>query len=144
MGKKKRKDLTPDEIVAWAKSVAGMKQKDIATQADVNIRTVQSWLKKVRGFIGDNFDIKDYRTPLYGLYPLAVKSLINNLNNDDVQTTIAVLKGLNILTEKYEHEHKDISQRSSADLVRELFELGIDTTAINEGESELPGTKIPS
>lgn len=58
--------------------------------------------KRVKAFIGDGFDVNELRLPLLGLLPLAVDSLVANLKEHDVQTTLAYLKGMGIFLDKNE------------------------------------------
>ena len=124
MSRTKPQELSPEEIVAWAQHVSGIKQYEIARSINVTQKTISNWIKKVKAFIGDKFEIENNRLPQYGLYPLAIQSLVFNLKRNDVQTTIAVLKGLNILTEKYEHEVTDLRSKTNEELIAELGKMG--------------------
>ncbi len=142
--KRKTAELTPEEIIVWAQSQAGTPQSQIAKNMGKGPATITRWLKKAREFIGEGVDIENFRTPLYGLYPLAVESLMHNLKNFDVHTTIALLKGLNILMDKKEIEGKGLGMQSSEKLIQELMDIGIITTPDRPGGEDSEGTGVPS
>ena len=80
--KKRTVELTPEEITAWAHSVSGASQANIAKTMNKGQTTVSRWIKKARKAIGEDVEIENFRTPLYGLYPLAVASLMHNLKEN--------------------------------------------------------------
>jgi hypothetical protein len=110
----KRKELTPEEIIAWADAVNGVKAQDTAKKLGVHANTVTTYRKKVAEFIGKHINLDDYRNPLYELYPLALKSLIVNLNSHDVPTTLKFFSGMGLFIDKSQTE--DLTKYSDDEL----------------------------
>lgn len=113
---KREEILTPEEITAWAVSIAGGKTSETAKKFKVTPRTIQKWIKHAREHIGEEVNINDFRTPLYGLFPLVVESLIHNLKKFDVTTTLGLAKGLQIFVEKQESDVNRVGNMSDAEL----------------------------
>lgn len=107
-------ELNEQEIISWADSMAGASDVSIAKKLGIHRMTVAKYKKKVQAYIGDRMDLDNYKLPLFELYPLALRSLIVNLNEHDVQTTLQFFRGLGIFTERTEVE--DVSRLSDTDL----------------------------
>lgn len=101
---KYRKDITPEEILAWADLITGRPLKESAEAQNCTAQTIINRRKRVQEFIGERFDINEYRLPIHGLFPLWVKSVINNLAKNDVTLTIALGKGMGYLIDKHESD----------------------------------------
>jgi len=91
-------NITQDYILAWADGLVGVSPRETGLKFGVSDQTIRNWQKKVAEWIAEKFDINEYRMPLYSLYPLMVNSLVHNLKRKDVQTTLNLLKGLQITT----------------------------------------------
>ena len=60
--------------------MAGVSTQDSADKLKVHRNTINRMRKRMAAFIGDEFDLTNYRMPLYGLYNLWLKSMVRNLN----------------------------------------------------------------
>jgi len=112
--KRRNNNLTEEEIVAWADSIKGIPTKETARRLGVHRNTILNYCKRVQAFVGDRIDLDNYKLPLFELYPLALKSLIANLEDCDVQMTIQFFKGLGIFVDKQEYE--DVGKFSDEEL----------------------------
>ena len=126
----KRSDLTQEEIISWADGLTGAKASDTAKKLGIHRNTVGIYRKRVADFIAEKFDINEYRMPLYGLYPLAINSLIHNLKKNDVTTTIAYLRGIQCLVDKNQSETDNRLNLSNDELAERIRRsVGLDDIA---------------
>jgi hypothetical protein len=120
---KDKNDITQSELLAWADGLAGVSDAETAKKFGVNRSTIHRWRQKIKAFIALEFDVNQYRMPLYNLYPLILKSLVHNLKAFDVATTNNLLKGLQISVDKTINENPgDISNLSNDELTERLRE----------------------
>lgn len=101
---KQIKNLTQEQILAWADGLIGISSQETADKLGKHQNTIINWRNTVAEFIGQKFDINDYRLPLYGLYTLGLKSLMTLLAKNDGPVTIAYFKGIGLFREKSEIE----------------------------------------
>ena len=122
-----QKDLTQSEILAWADGLAGVPMTETAGRLGVSEQSIRRWREKVKNWIAEEFNINEYRMPLYSLYPLMVNSLIHNLKKNDVTTTLNLLKGLQITVDKNAVENtgnlSNLSDDELRDRLRERIEV---------------------
>ena len=119
MGNKKQ-DISPSDILAWADGLVGVSMKESAGKQACSERAIANRRSKVKDFIARDFDINNYRLPLYALYPLTINSLTHNLKKCDTTITIALLKGLQILVDKQQTESQPFGNLTDDEL-RQLF-----------------------
>jgi hypothetical protein len=136
---RKKVNLTADEITAWAESLGGFTQKEIAEKHNVTERTVANWIAKARSQVGD-VEIDDMRTCLYSLFPDALSAIRHCLTiNKDGQVALRLLAGLTVLMDKREVEHSDKSGNKTTEELRR----GIIETITKSGEeSDGDGQRI--
>jgi len=91
-------NITQSMILAWADWLANVPMNETALKLKCSIQTVRRYRDRVKEWMSQKFDINEYRMPLYRLYPMMVESLVHNLKKCDVQTTLNLLKGLQITT----------------------------------------------
>lgn len=115
--------LTPEDILAWADGLSGIPGKESAAKQEVSKTTILARRTKVANFIGEKFDIDQYRMPMYGLYSLAVNSVAHNLRKNDVTMTIAYMKGLNIFSDQIGLNINDVTRATNAELHAEYEQL---------------------
>ena len=129
----KRKDITQEDILAWADNLAGVAVKITAECQGVTTQAIRNRRKKVADFIAEKFDINEYRLPLYGLYSLWLNSVIHNLKKNDTTMTIAIGKGLSLLVDKQEIEGSGNFTGLSNDELAERIISGLKADAGSKG-----------
>lgn len=122
MKKKRKTDLTADEIKVWAEQLSGQTVKEIADRHDVTTRTVYNWLENAKQQIG-TIDVDEVRQCFFSLIPDAFDAIKHCLTiNKDGQIALRLLSGLTILTDKREVEHSD-KQSAPGELRRRIEQL---------------------
>ena len=96
--------LTAEEIACWADQMAKLPATETAKRLGLHRNTVAKYRDRVQAFIGDKISIDNYRMPLIELYPLALESLIVNLQEYDVPTTLSYFKGMGLFIDKQQYE----------------------------------------
>ncbi|MFH1740210.1 MAG: hypothetical protein ABIH23_14475 [bacterium] len=105
------------EILCWGDKLAGIPQEDTAKRLSIHRNTVSRAQQRIATLLASKFDINEYRTPLYDLYNLWLKSIIANLEAGDSPVTIAMGKGLQLFVDKQVTEGEDLSKLSNDELV---------------------------
>lgn len=137
---KEKKDLTQEDILAWADQISGVPATETARRQGCHENTVAARRKRVAEFIAEKFDINEYRMPLYALYPIWLRSVINNLKKDDTQMTIAFGKGMNLFVDKFEGDLT--TNATPAELERIITEaLGVTNSEAEGGAESGDGVK---
>jgi hypothetical protein len=108
------------EILCWGDKLAGIPQADTAERLGIHRNTVRRAQERIAALLAAKFDINDYRTPLYDLYNLWLKSVIGNLEVGDSPVTIAMGKGLQLFVDKQVNETEDIGNLSNDELVERI------------------------
>lgn len=96
--------ISVPEIVAWHLSLLGQSEVAIAQRLKVHRNSVSKWRDKVQKFVGGKMDMDSIQSPLYEIYPIALKSLIVNLAANDPTVTIAYFKGIGGFVDKNQSE----------------------------------------
>lgn len=118
MGKSKdRIELSPEEIMVYGLVEAGMPISQIAETAQKDRATIHRWLKKTRDFIAaSDFNIEDYRMSIHGLFPLWLRSVVENLRQYDTTMTVAIGKGMQYFVEKSQSDVSRVGDMSDTEL----------------------------
>ena len=138
-----KNDLTQEAILAWADGITGVSATDSAKKLGVHRHTVSKWRNEVAEFIGQKFDVNDYKLPLYGLYGLGLNSLMTLLRKCDGPVTVAFFKGLGLFTDKQELDanYRNLSDGDLNDLEQRIVERASQRyaeTGRGEGRTEAP------
>lgn len=102
-----RKEITPEEIVAWAWWSIGTPISKIAEQLDCSPGTISKWAKKINNAISKFADIEQFKKSALALFPLALDSLKYNLEQHDPHLTAFFFKNILGFADKKETLSED-------------------------------------
>jgi hypothetical protein len=130
LNRKKKIPLTIMQVISWLDYCNGVSIAASAERLQVNPTTIQKHRAKATAVLGPIINIDDYRLAVHKLYPLALKSLMKNLEAGKEATTIAFFKGIQAFVDKAENDlnMRDMSDDKLSELIRKYISPPSGTT----------------